>query len=57
MERKFTVPLTKIIGEFSLEQLYIPENIEDVKVAATEINRPGLQLAGFFDFFDSEIYP
>ncbi len=54
MKSNFTVPLTKILKEFSLEKLYIPENIEELVVDSTDLNRPGLQMAGFYEFFDEK---
>ncbi len=46
----FTVKLSKIIKEFKLEEVFVPN--PDVLIETTDINRPGLQLAGFFDYFD-----
>lgn len=54
MEGKFTVELTKIVKEFSLETIFLPENPEKILISCTDINRPGLQLGGFFDYFDNE---
>lgn len=54
MDKEFTVPLSNIIKEMSLEVLYMPEDPEKVLVACTDVNRPGLQLSGFFDYFDNE---
>lgn len=54
MEGKFTVELTKIVKEFSLETIFMPENPEKILISCTDINRPGLQLGGFFDYFDNE---
>ena len=54
MEKKYSVSLAKIIGEFALEQLYIPCDPADLFVTTSDINRPGLQLAGFFEFFDKD---
>ncbi len=47
-----TVSLNEIIREFELEILYAPENMEHVEVSSDDINRPGLQLAGFFEWFE-----
>lgn len=52
MDSNYTIPLTSIIDEFSLERVYVPDNLDDIKVHKTEVNRPGLQLAGFFDHFE-----
>lgn len=50
---KYTVGLTKIIKEFNLEVVYEPENMEDILICNNEVNRPSLQMAGFFDYFDN----
>ncbi len=52
MKTDFTISLGKIIKEFNLEEFYLPENPENIHISSTEINRPGLQLAGFFKYFD-----
>ena len=49
-----SVALTKLIKEFNLEGLFLPDNIESVKITRSEINRPGLPLTGFFDYFTPE---
>ncbi len=49
-EKVFTVRLTKIIEELKLEEIYAPQ--KDVLIETVDINRPGLQIAGFFDYFD-----
>ncbi len=54
MKSNFTVPLTKIIKEFSLEELYVPENLSELVISSTEVNRPGLQMAGYFEYFDEK---
>ncbi len=46
----FTVKLGKIIDEFKLEEVYVANR--DRLVETVEVNRPGLQIAGFFDYFD-----
>lgn len=50
----FTVSLTKIIKEFSLECVYMPKDSDQIRISTVDINRPGLQLGGFFDYFDNE---
>ena len=49
----YSVPLQSLIEEFNLEILYAPENLAEIEIAKDSINRPGLQLAGFFDYFDA----
>lgn len=53
MDTLYSVKLTDIIREFNLEILYAPEDYEKILIVADDVNRPGLQLAGFFDYFDS----
>ena len=54
MKTNYTVSLKKIIDEFGLEEFYLPDNPENILVSSTEINRPGLQIAGFFNYFDAD---
>ena len=51
MAENFTVSLNKIIDEFKLESIYVPE--EEVFIDSADVNRPGLQIVGFYDYFDS----
>ncbi len=48
----FTIPLTKIIEEFELEKIYVPDDLDSIMIQTSDINRPGMQLAGFYEFFD-----
>lgn len=52
MRTNFTIGLSKIISEFSLEVLNMPQTEEEIMVSSAEVNRPGLQMAGYFEFFD-----
>lgn len=54
MAGNYSVPLQRIIKEFSLELLYVPNNLDDCVVATADLNRPGLQLSGFYDYFDKD---
>lgn len=53
MTNEYKLPLTKIIEEFELEKIYETNDINSVMVTKTDVNRPGLQMVGFFDYFDS----
>lgn len=48
------VKLSRLIKEFSLEKLYYKDNFDDILITTTDINRPGLQLAGFFEYFGTD---
>lgn len=52
MRSKYNVSLSKIISEFSLEILNLPDDAENIKISSAEINRPGLHMAGYFEYFD-----
>ena len=52
MRTNFTIGLSKIISEFSLEVLNMPQTDEEILISSSEVNRPGLQMAGYFEFFD-----
>lgn len=46
----FSVELSKVVNEMKLEKLYYPE--KEIMVEVADLNRPGLQITGFFDYFD-----
>lgn len=50
----YSVKLSKIIERAGLRNLTPDINTNKIKVHEAGINRPALQLAGFFDFFDNE---
>lgn len=50
----FTVSVERIIEHFNLINLTPDINLKDIEVTHTDVNRPALQLAGFFDYFDNE---
>ena len=52
MEDNYSVSLSKIIDEFKLETIYLPELPEDIMISCSRVNRPGLQLVGFYDHYE-----
>ena len=52
MEDNYSVSLSKIIDEFRLETIYLPELPEDIMISCSRVNRPGLQLVGFYDHYE-----
>ena len=48
-----TIPIEKIIKEMNLEIITCSES-ETMDISTSDVNRPGLQFAGFFDYFASE---
>ena len=51
---KFKIPLQKIIDEFKLECIYLPRDASDIDIDEADVNRPGLQLMGFYEYFNPE---
>ncbi len=54
MAPRFSVSLQKIINELNLKTYYAPCEAGETHIASMDINRPGLQLGGFLDYFDVE---
>ncbi len=53
MAMTFSVSLAHMMDELTLESIYMPCDPQEVMVSSMEINRPGLELAGFFEFYDN----
>lgn len=49
-----SIKLAKMVEQFQLEVLHQGENFETVEIKTDHVNRPGLQLAGFYDYFSAE---
>ena len=54
MAENFKVSLQKVIDEFKLEIIYIHKDAKDVMIDENDVNRPGLQLMGFYEYFNPE---
>lgn len=52
MESKYSIPLSNVISEFSLEEAYMPCSPKEIKISSPEVSRPGLALSGFVDVFE-----
>jgi len=50
----YTVELIRLIEKMNLENCTPDIDIKKIKITQPEINRPALQLAGFFNHFDAE---
>ncbi len=51
MAEKRSIPLRTLMDEFDLTIAYAPEGYENIPVTSENLNRPGLQLVGFYDYF------
>ncbi|MBO5878992.1 MAG: HPr(Ser) kinase/phosphatase [Clostridia bacterium] len=52
MEEQYTVSFAKVIDQFHLETIYLPTLPEDISITCARVNRPGLQMIGFYDHFE-----
>ncbi|WP_369298336.1 HPr(Ser) kinase/phosphatase [uncultured Neglectibacter sp.] len=53
MTEEYTIPLAKIVRELALQEIYLPKSAEEILINSKDVNRPGLELNGFCDYFDS----
>lgn len=52
MAEKYSVTLEKIINNHNLEVVYVPKPTEEILITTSEVNRPGIVLTGYTDYFD-----
>ena len=52
MEDSYSVKLSKIIEAFKLETFYLPDLPQNIHVTCARVNRPGLQMVGFYDHYE-----
>ncbi len=53
-ESKYKVCLEKLVKSLQLEPLYLPKDIKELFISSPEVNRPGLQISGFYEGFQPE---
>lgn len=53
-KQSYTVPLSAVMKETSLKTVFMPSPPEQRMIISCDVNRPGLALSGYFDFFDSD---
>ena len=54
MEKQvFSVSLKKIVDKCRLEVITGEKDLEEIEIVNADVNRPGLQIAGFFDYFET----
>ena len=52
MMEEYAVPLGKVIREVGLQEVYLPKNADEIMITSKDVNRPGMELNGFCDYFD-----
>ncbi|HEX3018226.1 MAG TPA: HPr(Ser) kinase/phosphatase [Caproicibacter sp.] len=53
MATTYTVALSKVIKELSLNTISMPGDPDTILVSSMDVNRPGLELNGFYDYYDT----
>lgn len=49
---EFNVPLKNVVDQLALEVIYTPKELEKVLIYTADVNRPGLLITGYDEFFD-----
>ena len=52
MKSKYSIPLSSLLIEFQMEEIYLPKDSSEIMISSPEVSRPGLALAGFMEIFD-----
>ncbi|MBQ2718712.1 MAG: HPr(Ser) kinase/phosphatase [Clostridia bacterium] len=53
-EEGYTISLADTVKELGLRAAYLPRPAEEILLSVPRINRPGLQLASFYDYYEAE---
>ncbi len=53
-EEIYEVALSKVIAEFHLETIFLPDLPENIKITCARVNQPGLQMVGFYDHYEQQ---
>lgn len=53
-KQTYTVPLSAVIKETTLEIIHMPCDPDTRLVGSPDVNRPGLALSGYLDYFDND---
>ena len=54
MTQSYSVSLEKIITAHNLEIIYLPKPADEILITTNEVNRPGIVMTGYTDYFDAE---
>ena len=52
MRSKYTVPLKTIVEKMNLQPLHTSKNYDTALLSMADVNRPAMQLTGFYNYFD-----
>lgn len=54
MTQNYSVSLEKIIAAHNLEIIYLPKPADEILITTNEVNRPGIVMTGYTDYFDAD---
>ena len=52
MEQKYSYKLSKLAADLKVDIIYQSADFDEVLIYTGDVHRPGLQLAGFYDYFE-----
>ena len=52
MIETYSIPLSALVKEFKMEVAYASADYESIRLTVEDVSRPGLQIAGYFDYFE-----
>ena len=50
--QQFSVSLDKVVKKLQLEVVYTPTELKNIPIYTADVNRPGLLLTGYDEYFD-----
>ena len=53
MDATYRIPLSVLIKEHKLEEVYLPAPAKDISIYNPEVDRPALALSGFYERFEA----
>ena len=54
MPKLYSVTVERIKNEFALEEIYSPYNCAEKEIISNDVNRPGLNFTGEYDYYDEK---
>lgn len=54
LEDMYSIPLANVINKYDLETIFLPDLPQNIEVTRSRVNRPGLQMAGYYDYYEPE---
>ena len=53
-KEEYSVKIGKVINNFNLECVFMPQDGTNRRIYSKNVNRPGLQLAGYYEYYDNK---